>query len=221
MPVAACGALLAPVLQLQALLLQAPLLLPADAVEAAPALESAARRLVEPRTRCLSLRCRGHEWRQPAPLPLAGEARRPPALPGARSTIGLRAPATPRESTVLYSNDWRIGTRHGMQLVRDGDTRLGVQFGAGYRLAPLHDDGTRLPGPVLRSELSFARDLGDRAQWRQRVLVEGGRGDVFVRQAFALDVELWPSWMLETDYVMRRDAGGGSGEGSIRVLRRF
>lgn len=221
MPVAACGALLAPVLQLHALLLQAPPLLPAEAAEATPVLETAARRLVEPRTRCLSLRCRGHEWRPHAPLPLAGEVRRAPVLPGSRSPVGLRAPATPRESTVLYSNDWRIGTRHGVQLVRDGDTRLGLQFGAGYRLAPLHDDGTRLPGPVVRSELTFARDLGTHAQWRQRVLVEGGRGDVFVRQAFALDVELWPSWMLETDYVLRRDAGGGSGEGSIRVLRRF
>lgn len=221
MPVAACGALLAPILQLQTLLLQAPLLLPADTAEAVPVLETAARGLVEPRIHCLSLRCRGHEWRPHAPLPLADDAHARPVLPGSRSAVGLRAPATPRGSTVLYSNDWRIGTRHGVQLVRDGDTRLGVQFGAGYRLAPLHDDGTRLPGPVVRSELSFARDLGPRAQWRQRVLVEGGRGDVFVRQAFALDVELWPAWMLETDYVLRRDAGGGSGEGSIRVLRRF
>lgn len=221
MPVAACGALLAPVLQLHVLLLQAPLLVPADAVEAQPVLDSAARRLVEPRSRCLSLRCRGHEWRPHAPLAFDAEARTPPTLPGARAAIGLRAPATPRESTVLYSNDWRIGSRHAVQLLRDGDTRLGVQFGAGYRLAPLHDDGTRLPGPVVRSELSFVRELGARAQWRQRVLVESGRGDVFVRQAFALDVELWPAWMLETGYVLRRDAGGGSGEGSIRVLRRF
>ena len=220
MPVAACGALLVPVLQLQALL-HAPLFLPADAVAGGPILETAARRLVEPRSRCLSLRCRGHEWRPHAPLVFEAEPRTPPALPGARSKIGLRAPATPRDSTVLYSNDWRIGSRHAVQLLRDGDTRLGVQFGAGYRLAPRHDDGTRLPGPVVRSELSFARDLGARAQWRQRVLVESGRGDVFVRQAFALDIELWPAWMLETHYVLRRDAGGGSGEGSIRVLRRF
>src|SRR5687768_8819672 len=220
MPVAACGALLAPILQLQ-VLLQAPMLLPADAVQAEPVLEAAARRLVEPRSRCLSLRCRGHEWRPLAPVVFEDEPRMPPVLPGARSAIGLRAPATPRDSTVLYSNDWRIGSRHAVQLLRDGDTRLGVQFGAGYRLAPLHDDGVRMPGPVVRSELSFARDLGARAQWRQRVLVESGRGDVFVRQAFALDIELWPAWMLETDYVLRRDAGGGSGEGSIRVLRRF
>src|SRR5690606_518685 len=132
-------------------LLQAPLLLPADAGAAAPAVETAARRLVEPRIHCLSLHCHGHEWRPHAPLPLADEirtdeTRTAPVLPGSRSAVGLRAPATPRESTVLYSNDWRIGTRHGVQLLRDGDTRLGVQFGAGYRLAPRHDDGTRLPG---------------------------------------------------------------------------
>jgi len=221
MPVAACEMwLLSLALQSPLLHVHAPLFAPTGAGAPVPVLDAAARRLVEPRTRCLSLRCRGHEWKQHVPLSFDGEAPRP-SLPGARSAIGLRAPATPRENTVLYSNDWRIGSRHGVQLLRDGDTRLGVQFGAGYRLAPLHDDGTRLPGPVVRSELSFVRDLGEHAQWRQRVLVEGGRGDVFVRQAFALDIELWPAWMLETDYVLRRDAGGGSGEGSIRVLRRF
>lgn len=211
MPGIACGSVLA-----HLLLISPPAVAPAE-----PVLEAAARMLVEPRMRCLSLSCRGQEWRSPpAPLPLAAQPARTP-LPGAGRAIGLRAPATPRDGTVLYSNDWRIGSRYGVQLVREPGTRLGVQFGAGYRLAPLHDDGTRAPGPVLRSEFSFAHDLGERARWQQRVLVESGRGDVFVRQAFALDIDLWPSWTLETDYVVRRDGIGGSSEGTVRVLRRF
>lgn len=211
MPGIACGSLLAPLL-----LISPPAVAPLE-----PVLEAAGRVLVEPRTRCLSLRCRGREW-QPAqaPLPLADGAART-RLPGAPAGVGLRAPATPRESTALYSNDWRVGSRYGVQLVREPGTQLGLQVGAGYRLAPRHDDGIRMPGPMLRSELSFAHALGSRARWQQRVLVEGGRGDVFVRQAFALDVELWPAWTLETDYVMRRDGIGGSSEGSVRVLRRF
>jgi hypothetical protein len=211
MLVVACGSALA-----HLLLISPPSVAPAE-----PVLEAAARLLVEPRTHCLSLQCRGREWHAPpAPLPLATEPVRTP-LPGARHGTRLRAPATPRESSALYSNDWRIGSRYGVQLVREPGTQVGVQFGAGYRLAPRYDDGTRAPGPVLRSELSFARELGERARWRQRVLVESGRGDVFVRQAFALDIDLWPSWTLETDYVVRRDGIGGSSEGTVRVLRRF
>lgn len=184
---------------------------------------------------CFSTRCGDEEWRlalAPPPPPtraLSGMPRAPraraPALPGNRRYIGLNAPATPRESRGSYSNDFRIGTRYGVQALRDGPTQLGLQFGAGYRLAPLYDDGINRPGAVMRGEVNFGQRIGDRAQWRQRVFVESGRGFTFVKQSVQLDVQLWPDWTLETDFAIRHDSEGGGGsesaESSIELRRRF
>jgi hypothetical protein len=183
------------------------------------------------RTYCFSTRCNDEEWRRVlSPSKNAADIyqkarRRPPALPGSRRVVGLRAPARSRESRANYSNRWRIGTHYGLKVLRDGPTQLGLQFGAGYRLAPLRDDGVRVPGPVFRGELNLGQDLGTRARWTQRIFFETGQGESFVKQSLGLDVELWPAWTLETDYVIRHNSTGASGsetaESWLGIRRRF
>ncbi len=173
---------------------------------------------------CLRLRCGDEEWqRQLQPLPVQSRGR--PRLPGVRAAHPLSAPARPRESHALYSNDWRIGTRYGVQLVREADTQFGVEFGAGYRLAPLYDDGIALPGPIFRGGISLGRRFGERTQWSQRVQFEAGNGERFVKQMLGLDVALPSDWELETDYVIRYDSQGASGsdtaEAWLGLRRRF
>ncbi|KRD77119.1 MULTISPECIES: DUF481 domain-containing protein [unclassified Lysobacter] len=216
-------------------LLGGPLLtLPTLPVSGDPTLMALASDPAQMRLYCFSTRCGDEEWRLAlAPPPsqardLAAPAtpsRRPLRLPGSQRYIGLSAPAAARESRGAYSNDFRIGTRYGLQVLRDGPTQLGLQFGAGYRLAPLYDDGINRPGAVMRGELNFGQKIGDRARWTQRVFVESGRGDTFVKQSVRLDVALWPDWTLETDFAIRHDSNGGGGsesaESSIELRRRF
>lgn len=182
------------------------------------------------RLHCYSTRCGDEEWRQQLlPSTPATDRRRAntrrPRLPGTSAALPLRAPTIARQSHAGYSNDWRIGTRYNVQAVRDGDTRLGLQFGAGYRLAPLHDDGVSATGPVFRGMIDFGQRLGERAQWTQRIQFETGRGESFVRQAIGLDVALWPAWTLETDVIIRHDSRGDSGsetaESWMGIRRRF
>lgn len=173
---------------------------------------------------CLQVRCGDEEWRREIE-PLRTTQRPSPRLPGTRRARALSAPARPRDWRGSYSNRWRVGTRYGVQLVRDGDTRLGVEVGTGYRIAPLHDDGVRVPGPVFRGGISFARRLGDRASWSQRVQFEAGDGERFAKQMLGLDVVLAEDWQLETDYVIRYDTLGASGtetaEAWLGVRRQF
>jgi len=173
---------------------------------------------------CLQVECGDEEWaRQLKPLRVSSKRR--PRLPGVRATRPLSAPARARESRAVYSNDWRIGTRYGVQLVRERDTQFGLEFGAGYRLAPLHDDGISMPGPVFRGGISLGRRLGERTQWSQRVQFETGNGARFVKQMLGIDVELPDDWELETDYVIRYDSQGASGsdtaEAWLGLRRRF
>lgn len=159
---------------------------------------------------CLQLHCGDEEWRRE--LRLLPVASRPsPRLPGVRSARPLSAPARPRDSRSSYSSDARIGTRYGMQLVRDGDARLGIEVGAGYRLTPAYDDGVSVPGPIFRGGINLGYRFGERAQWSQRVQFEAGGGQHFVKQMFGLDVSLADDWQLETDYVIRYDSLGASG----------
>lgn len=181
---------------------------------------------------CFSTQCGDEEWQlamsPPTPLPPTPrdlESGPLVLLPGTGGRGGVNAPATPRESRAAYSNDFRIGTRYGVQAMRDGPTQIGLQFGAGYRLAPMYDDGINRPGAVFRGEFNFGQKIGDRAQWTQRVQVETGSGSTFVKQTVKLDVQLWPFWSLETDFAIRHDNYGGGGsktaESSIELKRRF
>lgn len=163
---------------------------------------------------CLSTRCGNEEWRREIeglPASPAASGKRRPRLPGNRTALPLSAPARTRESRAAYSNDWRIGTRYGFQMVRERDLQLGVEFGAGYRIAPLYDDGVGAPGPVFRGGINLGRRFGERAQWTQRLQFEAGNGERFARQTIGVDVELAPDWMLESDYVIRYDSRGASG----------
>ncbi|QDH71229.1 DUF481 domain-containing protein [Marilutibacter alkalisoli] len=182
------------------------------------------------RSSCLSLRCNDEEWRLASDRSLHGQASgwRTSAnarLPGQRSWARLRAPARPRDSTHNYSNKWRVGTQYGLQVLRDGPSRLGVEFGAGYRLAPRSDDGIRSTGPVFRGSIDFGRNFGERARWSQHVLFETGDGQTFVKQTLGLDIQLWPDWTLETDYVIRHRTSGASGtetaESWLGIRRQF
>jgi hypothetical protein len=180
------------------------------------------------RLHCYSTRCGDEEWRQQLSpsRPETGRANtRRPRLPGASAALPLRAPSTPRQSYASYSNDWRIGTRYSVQALRDRGTQLGLQFGAGYRLAPLQDDGVSATGPVFRGLIDFGQRLGERAWWTQRIQFETGRGERFIRQAIGLDVALWPAWTLETDVIIRHDSSGESGsetaESWMGIRRQF
>ncbi len=217
-------------------LLGAPLVtLPTPAFGGDPTLIAIASDPAQMRLYCFSTRCGDEEWRlamapagprlpeiDPADLPPL----RPVVLPGQQRHIGgVSAPATSRESRAMYSNDYRIGTRYGVQALRDGPTQIGLSFGAGYRLAPLYDDGINRPGAVFRGELSIGQRLGERARWNQRVQFESGGGETFVKQSVRLDVDVWRNWKLETDFAIRHDSNGGGGsesaESKIELIRRF
>jgi hypothetical protein len=204
--------------------------LPSPAFGGDPTLIAIASDPVQLRLPCYSTRCNDEEWRVALGagdrLPVGnGIKRRPVELPGSQRKIGLSAPAVSRETRGNYSNDWRIGTRYDVQALRDGPTQLGLQFGAGYRLAPLYDDGVSQAGPIFRGAVDFDQRFGERAQWSQRIEFEAGRGDTFVKQRFAFDVSLWPEWTLETDFSIRHDSRGGSSsetaESSLELRRRF
>ncbi|MBX9400410.1 DUF481 domain-containing protein [Lysobacter sp. BMK333-48F3] len=217
-------------------LLGAPLVtLPTPAFGGDPTLIAIASDPARMRLYCLSTRCGDEEWRlaltpPPAKAPDIDPLDLPPLrnvqLPGSQRRVGgISAPATSRESRAMYSNDYRIGTRYGVQALRDGPTQIGLTFGAGYRLAPLYDDGINRPGAVFRGELNLGQKIGDRARWTQRVQVESGHGDTFVKQSVRLDVDVWRNWKLETDFAIRHDSNGGGGsesaESSIELIRRF
>ena len=104
--------------------------------------------------------------------------------------------------------------------------QLGLQFGAGYRLAPLYDDGVNQAGPIFRGAVNFDRRFGERAQWSQRARVRNRARRRHLRQTEGrLDVNLWPDWTLETDFAIRHDSNGGGGsetaESSLELRRRF
>ena len=205
------------------------LTLPSPALNGDPTLIAIASDPAQMRLYCFSTRCGDAEWRlatsAPAPVEPTESHRRTLRLPGSQSYAPLGAPATPRDRSSLYSNDFRIGTRYSVQAVRNGPTQLGLTLGAGYRLAPLYDDGINQPGPVLRGELNLGQQIGERATWTQRVQFESGRGEAFVKQSVSLDVTLAPNWTLESDFAIRHDTQTGGGketaESSIELRRRF
>lgn len=203
------------------------LTLPASAlVEPAPHVAQLGSDPAHMRLWCYSLRCGDEEWHAPKlERPRFASVRVAGPLPGSGSWIGLRAPATPRESHASYANDWRVGARYGVQALRDGPARVAVQLGAGYRLAPLGDDGIHQPGPVVRGALDFGYRFGERVNWNQLIQWEAGQGQTFVKQSIGLDVLLWPDWTLETDFAIHHDEMGRSGlesaESSVQLHRRF
>ena len=105
---------------------------------------------------------------------------------------------------------------------RCGDAEWRRALGPSIRLFAGGDAARR---PVLRGALEIAHALGPRAQWNQRIQFETGHGMTFVKQSLGLDVALWPSWTLESDFQIRHDemglSGSESAESSLRLRRRF
>ena len=160
----------------------------------------------------------------PTPPPAGSPSPSAPAPGGVKASYATDPRSYRRDAAAHHADHFRVGTTYGYDALRDGDTRLGLNFGAGYRLAPLHDDGVRRAGPVFRGELRVGQRLGERAKWTQRIQVEAGRDDTFVKQSIGLDVALWPEWTLETDAVIRHrpDADAlRTAEGWLGIRRRF
>ncbi len=212
-------------------LLTAPFVtLPMPAVGGDPTLVALGSDPAQLRLFCYSTRCGDEEWqraRSPSRQFISSQGRdvvRRAELPGGDPWIGLYVPARARTSAASYANDWRVGTRYRVQAVRGGATSLGVQMGAGYRLAPLYDDGIHLPGPVLRGVVEIGHRITPRAQWSQRIQFESGHGSAFIKQSVGLDVALWPAWTLESDFTIRHvelgRSGSESAESSVRLRRR-
>ncbi|MBB1087170.1 hypothetical protein H4F99_01565 [Lysobacter sp. SG-8] len=180
------------------------------------------------RRTCLALRCNDAEWAREVDA-ARREAVHADGLSRFRAQdrrhARLRASAHRRLSRDNYSNRYRIGSRHGVELLREGESHLVVAFDAAYRLAPRSDDGIGEAGPVFRSSIDFGRRFGERTHWSQKVLVETGQGQTFVKQVFDVNVTLMPNWTLEGDYVIRHRTSGKSGtetaEGWLGVRRRF
>ena len=201
-----------------------------DPVIADPVLMSVATDPARMRLHCFSTRCGDAEWRlalspPPAKPRPSTPRKRAIDLPGSRRYIGLSAPRPVRQSRASYSNDFRLGTRVGVQALQTPDTRMSVQVGAGYRMMPLHDDGIGRPGAVFRGELNLGQRLGERTVLDQRVQWETGHGDMFIKHSLGVDVMLSPHWTLEADHVIRHREYGASGietaESWMGLRRRF
>ncbi|MGY0557791.1 MULTISPECIES: DUF481 domain-containing protein [unclassified Lysobacter] len=211
-------------------LLTGPFITLPTAAVADPALMALGSDPAQLRLFCYSTRCGDEEWQRAAArlgdhLTFDSKRGGQLSLPGSGPWIGLSAPARPRDAKASYANDWRIGTRYHLQALRNGPTQLGVQLGAAYRLAPLHDDGINLSGPVLRGELDLGYQITERARWNQTIQFETGQGVTFVKQSVGLDVALWPFWTLEGDFQIRHNDAGVTGtesaESSLQLRRRF
>jgi hypothetical protein len=172
---------------------------------------------------CYTLRCLQDGWQLAAtPLP----ARRNPfslrrGLPAQRGF--LYAPATRREWTSNYSSNARLGTRYGIDAIRDPETQLSIEVGSGYRLQPYADDGIGHIGPVARGSLRWLQRLGDRARLEQQVRVETGRGDTYVRNMMSLDIVLESNWTLRSSVDLRHDSAADdtAAQGSLQLRYSF
>ncbi|MGN6112241.1 MAG: DUF481 domain-containing protein [Luteimonas sp.] len=172
---------------------------------------------------CYSFECLQAGWRLPA---AALPARRDPfALPRARPVrrTRLSAPMSRRDWVAAYGSNARLGTRYGVDAVRDPDTQLRVEVGSGFRLQPYADDGIGHIGPVARGSLSWLQRIGGNARLQQQVRVEAGRGDTFVRNSMLLDISLQSNWTLRSSIDLRHDSASDdtATQGSVQLRYTF
>ncbi|HEU4991143.1 MAG TPA: DUF481 domain-containing protein [Luteimonas sp.] len=172
---------------------------------------------------CYSFECLQAGWRVPA---AALPARRDPfalprALPAQRTS--LRTPMSRRDWVAAYGSNARLGTRYGIDAVRDPDTQVRVEVGSGFRLQPYAEDGIGHIGPVARGSLSWLQRIGDNAQLEQQVRVEAGRGDTYVRNSMALDIGLQSNWTLRSSIDLRHDSASDdtATQGSVQLRYTF
>ncbi|NZA27830.1 DUF481 domain-containing protein [Luteimonas sp. SJ-92] len=197
-----------------------------EAPHLSAALAVAARR-ISLRAPCYALVCPDAEWtgRRPRALP-------PPTAPGARQhlpvpqpraarwlnrrLIGLYAPASARDRVLAYARNWRVDTSYRLDAIRERDTQLRIEVGTGYRIQPYVDNGTAVPGPVARGGLTVSRQFGHHARLKQRLLVETGRENAYLRQSIGLDWQLRPHLVLHSSIEMWHDTAADGGDGLTR-----
>jgi uncharacterized protein len=143
----------------------------------------------------------------PAPLPQLAS----------RRYIGLRSPATRRDWYYNTGRRDRIATTYGYEALRSPDARVQVEVGTGYRMLPYVDYGTAVPGPIARGSLLYTQRFGERAFLQQRVQIETGRENTFVRQTIGFDLQLMPQWSLRSDFELRHNTAGNGGNGVTRT----
>ncbi|MDH5821760.1 DUF481 domain-containing protein [Luteimonas sp. RD2P54] len=192
-----------------------------------PAAMAVAARRISLRTPCYALVCRDAEWtgRRPRALP-------PPPAPGVRERlpapqvraahwlnrrlVGLYAPASARDRVLAYARNWRVDTSYRLDAIRERDTKLRIELGTGYRIQPYVDNGTAVPGPVARGGLSLSQRFGRHARISQRLLVETGRENAYLRQSIGLDWQLLPRLALHSSIEMWHDTAADGGDGLTR-----
>lgn len=201
--------------------------LPLPQVVDTPAVLAIASGLVAPRPLCLHLRCLRNGWDPSTDAGMfSGNARSPFTLPRALPSTGfhgLYAPVSRRDWIASDGHDWRVGARYGFEPALQDGTRLKLEIGGGYRLEPYVDDGTSAPGPVARGRVELIQQLGPRALFRQQLRVESGRYDTYLRDVFALDLQLQSRWLLRSQVEFRRDSGGANSAtiGSVQLHYTF
>lgn len=173
---------------------------------------------------CYSLACLQAGW-QLSMKPLLPAQRNPFAVPRTlRAHHGrLHAPATRREWVANYGSNARLGTRYGIDAIRDPDTQVSIEVGSGYRLQPHADDGIGHVGPVARGSLLWLQRIGDRARLQQQVRVETGRGDTYVRNLMSLDITLESNWTLRSTVDLHHDSAADdtATQGSVQLRYTF
>jgi hypothetical protein len=188
-----------------------------------PAVVALAAGQVSLRQPCYRLVCADAEWMRPvargpvrAPAAPGSYARIAPAsLPqlSSRRYIALRSPATRRDWFYNTGRRDRIAATYGYEALRSPDARVQVEVGTGYRMLPYVDYGTASQGPIARGSLMYTQRFGERAFLQQRVQVETGRENTFVRQTIGLDLHLVPQWSLRSDFELRHNSAGNGGNG--------
>src|SRR5690606_29658127 len=98
----------------------------------------------------------------------------------------LHAPATKREWFDAEASYAKVDTTYGMAAVRRPDTTVQLELGTGYRLQPYADYGTAAIGVIATGGLRLSQRFGDWAEINQRVRVETGRHNTFVRQTLGV-----------------------------------
>lgn len=189
-----------------------------------PATMAIATRQVSLRVPCYSLVCTDAEWTGALPnvTPPADAPGVRPTVPKkglppqwqSRRLIGLRAPASRREQITSRANLTRIDTTYRLEAIREPDTQVRVEFGTGYRIQPYADYGTSTNGMVARGGVHWSQQLFDsRASFNQRLLVEAGRENAYLRQWIGIDWSLIDNWSLHSNIEIWHDTGADGGDG--------
>ncbi|HRN62366.1 MAG TPA: DUF481 domain-containing protein [Luteimonas sp.] len=189
-----------------------------------PAATALASGQVSLRQPCFRLACVDAEWTTAAVAPRALDpgaapgaiqpirAQRPPRL-ATRRFIGLHSPASRRDWFDSRGSAALVDAKYGMEAVRSPQTTVQVELGTGYRLQPYANYGSNAQGPVATGQLRLSQQLGDFGALNQRVQVERGRENAYIRQTIGIDLALAPDWSLLGDFELRHDTAGNGGEG--------